>query len=165
MSDVEEKLKNSPELLGTKFIMINPEKINEPSPTIPKGFPQALIPKDLCQIQMAKLVQALIDNKYNNVKCEQQQSDYYVCKQRRDSLIFKRIKEWEIQTIDEISDLERKIYISSLEENKIFYLNIYEKIAVIPKNKAFRGRVANDIKQLDWRLNYINNAIKSVFDV
>ena len=163
--DVESKLKANPDLLGTKFIMINPEAISEMSPTIPKGFPKTLIPNNICQNEMADLASCLIDYEYNNLQCEDQQGKYYVCKTKRDSLIFKRIKEWEIQNIDELGDFERKIYISALDDKKKLFLNTYEAIPILPKNKSVRLRVANDIKQLEWRMDYINNAINNVYNV
>ena len=163
--DVEEKLKANPELLGTKFIMINPEAISEMSPTIPKGFPKSLIPLNLCQDQMAQLAKCLIDYEYDNLKCEDQQSKYYVCKTKRDSLIFKRIKEWEVQSIDELNDFEKNIYLRALNDKKTLFLNTYEVIPVLPKNKSIRLRVTNDIKQLEWRIDYINNAINNVYKV
>ena len=163
--DVENKLKINPELLGTKFIMINPELIAGASPTIPKGFPKSLIPNNLCQNEMAYLVKMMINKSFNNVDCESEQSMYFNCKQRRDSLLFKRIKEWEIQTIDELTDFERKIYLSSLDERKKNLLDTYEKTSILPKNKGFRQRLAVDIKQIEWRVNYINQAITNTYSV
>lgn len=156
MGDSVDDIKFDSDLLATKFL-INPEVFNEMSPTIPSGFPINLLPNEKCENEMTQLLDCMFDNKFDNVECQMYQKNYYSCKKWRDSLIFKRIKDWEIELFEFMSSNEKKIYLESMEQKKNGLIDKYEKLPVLPKTRGHRLRIASDIEQIDWRIKYCNN--------
>jgi len=158
------EIKFDPNSLAGQF-MINPDILNKSSPTIPPGFPKNLIPLEKCQNEMARLLDCMIENKFDNVECNVPQKLYYACKNWRDSLIFKRIKEWEIELFDVMNENERKVYIESMNNNKKSMIEKYEKLPVIPKTRGQRLRISSDIEQIDWRIKYCNDLLNNTYKV
>ena len=69
----------------------------EHSPTLPKEFPKALIPKDMCQFALNRQLLCLLGSQAN--KCGEQNKLFYQCKRERDSQMFKSIQTWEQEHI------------------------------------------------------------------
>lgn len=153
----KEKLLSS-NLITDTSILINPEAIQEMSPTIPEGFHTELIPADKCEKQIAKLAICLIEEKFDNVACENMQYEYYQCKKWRDGLLFKRIKDWEVEKFNKMDDKNKKIHVAMLKAKKLEYIKNYEAIETMPSNRAKRIRFTSDIEQLQWRINYLNES-------
>ena len=147
---VGDKMRSDPELIATTM-MINPEPLGEMSPTLPEGFPWELIPVEKCELLMGKLVKCLIDNEYDNVKCEEDQVGYYKCKNWRDTLLFQRIKDWEKANFKKASDDDKDSYLKKLKEREKFLLTKYEEVPMTPANKGKRDRIASDILQIKVR--------------
>lgn len=158
------KLINDPNSLSTT-LLINPEVLNEASPTIPVGFPKSLIPKEICEVQMKHLLSCMLENKMDNVECEDFQFKFYECKKWRDALIFKRIKDWEINTFDKMNEKEKTEHIDSLKIKKIEFINHYDSIEVTPKNRNKKFRVSSDIEQVNWRLKYLEDVYNNTFSI
>jgi hypothetical protein len=156
---IQEKLMADPNSLSTTML-INPEAIGEMSPSLPKEFPKELIPKEICEKQMKTLVSCLLDNNFDNVKCEDLQFEYYECKKWRDALIFKRINEWEIDYAKKMQDDQRTSHIDTLKVKKLEFIDSYEKLEVTAGNRIKRNRISYDIEQLSWRINYLEKNIK-----
>jgi hypothetical protein len=162
--EVTNKVLNDPNSL-TSTLLINPEVFNEFSPTIPNKFPKELIPKEICENQMKSLLTCLIDNKFDNVNCEQFQFKYFECKKWRDSLIFKRINEWEINEYDVMDEKQKVEHLDILKIKKLEFINLYDETEVIPKNRHRRIRISSDIEQLAWRINYLEKFLNNKLSV
>lgn len=158
------EIKFDPNSLAGKF-MINPDIFNEMSPSIPAGFPKSLIPVEKCENEMGHLLDCMIENKFDNVECQSFQKAYYNCKTWRDSLIFKRIKEWEYELVDFMDFKEKNVYIESMNNRKKTLIDKYEKLPVIPKTRGQRLRISSDIEQIDWRMKYCNLLLNNTFKV
>jgi hypothetical protein len=156
---LQDKLRADPNSLSTTML-INPEAIGEMSPTLPKEFPKELIPKEICERQMKTLLSCLIDNEFDNVKCEELQFEYYECKKWRDTLIFKRINEWEVDNYKKMKDNERVSHLDNLKVKKLEFIDKYEKLEVTSSNRNKRNKISYDIEQLNWRINYLENNSK-----
>jgi hypothetical protein len=161
--DVSE-IKFDPNTLAGQFL-INPDILNKASPTIPSGFPKNLIPLEKCQIEMGRLLDCMIEHKFDNVECNGMQKSYYICKNWRDSLIFKRIKEWETEMFDFMSENEKNVYLQSMMIKKKTMIDKYEKLPVIPKTRGQRIRISSDIEQIDWRIKYCNDLLNNTYRV
>jgi len=161
---IQRKLNQDPNSLSTT-LLINPEVLSEISPTLPKGFPKELIPKEKCENHLDHLLSCLIDNKFDNVKCEEKQFSFFECKKWRDSLMINRIKRWEIENFDKMLDDEKNFYVDSLKIKKMEYLDMYDKVEVIPANRGKRVRISSDIEQLNWRLGYLEEVEKRTHKV
>jgi hypothetical protein len=155
-----QRILNDPDAM-TSSIMINPEAIGEMSPTLPSEFPKNLIPLEICEQQLLKLSACLIDAKFDNVACESNQLAFYECKKWRDSLLFKRIKEWEESYVNSLGEdlILRNLYVDNLRTKKQELINLYEKIDTVSKNRAKRKKVEYDIIQLDWRIKYLKESL------
>ncbi len=160
-SKVVQKLLEDPNSLSSTM-MINPENLNEYSPTLPAGFPKKLIPKEICENQMKSLLSCMLDLNFDNVECEEQQFKYYECKKWRDSLIFKRIKEWESSEFEKLDKRAKIDHLDLLKVKKIEYINKYENVENIPKNRHKKIRVSSDIEQINWRIKYLEGIYNSV---
>jgi hypothetical protein len=160
----EEKLKLDLQT-GQQSLLINPELIGEISPTLPENFPKDLIPKEICEKQLNKLLSCLLFWSLDNVKCEGHQMQFYQCKKWRDTLLFKRIKEWEENSYSSMPDYEQSIYLDNLKLKKLDLINKYDEVLIIPQNRGKRQRISYDIDQLDWRIKYLNEIKKSSYYV
>ena len=152
-NDAKSKMRLDPNLLQT-VVFMNPEPLNEISPTLPELFPEELIPSEICEKDMLNLIECLVRLDFDNVKCEEVQFEYYQCKRWRDSLLFKRIKEWEVSYLLNNTGILPG-YVNNLKTQRIQLINEYENVPNISKNTGKRIRYNSDIQQLDWRLNYI----------
>lgn len=150
------KLLTDPNSISTT-LLINPEILNDFSPTIPDKFPKELIPKDKCETQIKSLVSCMLDNNFDNVQCEDFQFKYFECKKWRDALIFKRIKEWESEIFKIMKEEDKIQHIDTLKLKKMEYIDLYEKIEVTPSNRNKKIRVTSDIEQLSWRIKYLES--------
>ena len=120
----EDKLRLNPEIVASSM-MINPEPFNEISPTLPDNFPSELIPVNICEKEMLSLCNCLLKNKYDNVKCEQLQLDFYNCKKSRDTLLVSRIQKWEEDFFKKIDKNNQANYINEIRKIKIDYIQKY----------------------------------------
>jgi hypothetical protein len=159
---IQKKLLEDPNSLSTT-LLINPEILSEISPTLPKGFQQELIPKEKCEMQLDKLLSCLIDNNFDNVKCEEFQFTFYECKKWRDSLLINRIKKWEIENFEMMNENEKLFYVDSLKIKKMGYIEMYESVEVIPANRGKRIRISSDIEQINWRIRYLEESERKTF--
>jgi hypothetical protein len=150
----EEKLRLNPEIIASSM-MINPEPFNEISPTLPENFPSDLIPINICETEMMNLCDCLLKNKYDNVKCEQFQLDFYNCKKLRDTLLVSRIQKWEENFFSEMDKENKRIYLNELKNKKRNFIEKYENIEINFDNRMKRIRLLSDLELLDWRLNYL----------
>jgi hypothetical protein len=155
---VQKKLTADPNSLSTTML-INPEVIGEMSPTIPKIFPKSMLPKELCEKRMQLLITCMVDWEFDNVKCEEEQFAYYQCKKWRDSLIFKRINEWEIDYFTKLNNEEQDCHLNDLKIEKIEQINHYDTAKDLDRFK--RKRISYDIEQLNWRISYLDDFKKS----
>ena len=158
------EIKFDPNSLSGQF-MINPDVFNEISPSIPIGFPKSMIPVEKCLNEMGYLLDCMIENKFDNVECQSFQKSYYNCKIWRDSLIFKRIKEWETDLVDTMDNNEKNVYLESMNNRKKILIEKYEKLPVIPKTRGHRLRISSDIEQIDWRIKYCKLLINDTYIV
>jgi hypothetical protein len=158
---VQEKLIKDPNSLSTTML-INPEVIGEMSPTLPYEFPKELIPKEICELQLKNLLSCLLDNDFDNVRCEDMQYTYYECKKWRDSLLFKRIKEWEMDFFNKKDENEKNTHLANLKVKKLELIDTFEKIEVTPSNRGRRSRVSYDIEQINWRILYLENTVNKL---
>lgn len=156
---LQDKLRADPNSLSTTML-INPEAIGEMSPTLPKEFPKELIPKELCEKQIKTLLSCLLDNEFDNVKCEEKQFEYYECKKWRDSLLFKRINEWELEHFKKMKDDEKISHIDNLKIKKLEFIDKYETLEVVSSNRNKRNKISYDIEQLNWRINNLETKFK-----
>ena len=122
-SKITEKLEEDPNSLSTTML-INPEVIGEMSPSLPHEFPKNLIPLEICEKQMKSLLSCLIDNDFDNVRCEDFQFSYYECKKWRDTLIFKRIREWEVDYYSKFNTSQKNLHLDQLKIKKLDYINL-----------------------------------------
>jgi hypothetical protein len=157
---IQKKLITDVSSLSTTML-INPEVIGEMSPTIPKKFPKSMLPKELCEKRMQLLITCLVDWDFDNVKCEEEQFTYYECKKWRDSLIFKRINEWEIDYFSKLNNEEQLTHLNDLKVEKIQQINDYDNAKDLDRFK--RKRISYDIEQLSWRISYLDD-LKKNFD-
>jgi hypothetical protein len=144
------------------FILINPEPLNEISPTLPEKFPSELIPKELCEKQLNDLMLCMIKKKFNNPDCEEYQGVLYKCKKWRDNLIISRIKEWESGYYKELPREEKKVYLDELKDKKSQFMKLYEQVPVLARNKGKRIRISSDIQQVVWRISYLEDLNKLI---
>jgi len=152
----EEKLRLNPEIVASSM-MINPEPFNEISPTLPESFPSELIPSNICEKEILNLTECLLKNKYDNVKCEQFQLDFYSCKKSRDTLLVSRIKTWEEIYYSKMNIEDQNFYLQNLRNKKREYVQKYEAIEITLDNRMKRIRLLSDLELLDWRINYLKN--------
>jgi len=157
----EEKLKLKPEIVASSM-MINPEPFNEISPTLPELFPNELIPTNICERDILKLSDCLLKSKYDNVKCEQFQLDFYTCKKSRDTLLVSRIKLWEEDFYNKMDIENQEVYLLNLRNKKRDYVQKYEIIEINLDNRMKRIRLLSDLELLDWRIGYLRN-LKAAF--
>jgi hypothetical protein len=151
---IEQKIKAD---LGStnSFILINPEPLNEISPTLPEKFPKEMIPKELCEKQLKEVILCMIKRKFNNPDCEEHQGELYKCKKWRDNLLISRIKEWETGFYKDLPLDERGFYLEALKDKKINFLKMYDEVPVLARNKGKRIRLSSDIQQILWRIGYL----------
>ncbi len=150
----EEKLRLKPEIVASSM-MINPEPFNEISPTLPELFPDELIPSNICEKEILNLSDCLLKSKYDNVKCEQFQLDFYTCKKSRDTLLVSRIKSWEEDFFSKMDNENQNYYLQNLRNKKRDYVQRYENIEINLDNRMKRIRLLSDLELLDWRLSYL----------
>jgi len=150
----EEKLRLNPEIVASSM-MINPEPFNEISPTLPENFPSELIPINICETEMLNLCNCLLKHKYDNVKCEQLQLDFYNCKKSRDTLLVSRIQKWEEKFYSELNKENKGIYLNEIRNKKRDFIEKYENIEINIDNRMKRIRLLSDLELLDWRYNYL----------
>jgi len=150
----EEKLRLKPEIVASSM-MINPEPFNEISPTLPELFPNELIPTNICEREILKLSDCLLKNKYDNVKCEQFQLDFYTCKKSRDTLLVSRINTWEEDFFSKMDKENQNYYLQNLRNKKREYVQIYENIEINLDNRMKRIRLLSDLELVDWRISYL----------
>jgi hypothetical protein len=161
---VQMKLMSDPNSLTTTML-VNPEVLNDASPSLPLQFPKELIPKELCEKQLNLLLSCLLDNEFNNVECEDFQFKFFECKKWRDSLLFKRIEQWEVSNFDKMNENEKNMYLGSIKMKKFEFIDKYEKVEVVPKNRGKRIRITSDIEQLNWRIKYLENNFNTTYYV
>ena len=65
----------------------------EHSPSVPMGFPKELLPRDMCQLALTKMIHCTVTSQAN--KCGEFNKLYYQCKRERDAQLFQTIKTWE----------------------------------------------------------------------
>ena len=159
----EEKLRLNPEIVAAAM-MINPEPFNEISPTLPDFFPSELIPSNICENELLKLSECLLTHKFDNVKCEQFQLDFYSCKKWRDTLLVSRIKTWEEDFYNKLDEENQKIYFDNLKNKKISFVDKYEKIEISLDTRHKRIRLLTDLELLDWRINYLKSNYEKVIE-
>lgn len=148
----QKKLLDDPNAIES-IIMVNPEPLGEMTATLPENFPDSLIPKEKCEYQMIELINCLVQNGFDNVKCENFQFTYYHCKKFRDSVLFSAIKNWDCKNYSQLNnEEERKLYFEKLLISKAKMLKTYEETNINPQTKGFRKRLDSDIQQLNWRL-------------
>lgn len=152
----EDKLRLNPEIVASAM-MINPEPFNEISPTLPDFFPKELIPTNICEMEILKLSNCLLKNKYDNVKCEQFQLDFYSCKKSRDTLLVSRIKAWEEDFYMRMDNENKSVYLDNLRYKKKSFVEKYERIEINLDNRMKRIRLLSDLELLDWRINYLKS--------
>lgn len=140
-------------------IMINPQPLSEPSPTLPDKFPNTLIPKDLCEYEVLELINCMLHNKFDNILCENFQLNYYNCKRKRDATLFRRVKEWECDYFRNLEEENRIQYIKDLVNIKKNKLEEYEQTEIDSNTIGFRKRIDSDIMQLNWRINYLPHCL------
>lgn len=136
-------------------ILVNPEPLSEISPTLPDNFPDSLIPKEKCEIQMASLINCMLKKKFDNVPCENFQFEYYECKKFRDSVLFSNLHHWECKEFNKMSSFERKMHMEALLLKKAKLLDTYENVQSLSKNIILKKRIDSDIQQITWRMNYL----------
>lgn len=159
--DTKKKLLEDPNAIETT-ILVNPEPLGEISPTLPLNFPSKLIPKENCQIPMAELVNCLLHNNFDNVKCENFQFNYYRCKSFRDSSLFSKIRNWECNEYKKLNDNEKTNYNQNLLSSKAKLLKEYDQTEINSKNKGYRKRIDHEIQQLNWRLSYLPKCLINI---
>lgn len=135
----------------------------EHSPTIPKAFPKELLPKDMCQHSLSRMLQCLMGSQAN--KCGEVNKLYYMCKRERDAQLFTSIKDWEVGHVKAMgpADAEhgsKADYIASLEQQRLEFINTFESLPQSIANKHRRWRIAADIEQLKWRIDNLNEMNK-----
>ena len=133
--------------------IINPNPLNEISPTLPKLFPLELIPKEKCENSILSLINCLKVKNFDNTKCKETQTNFYKCKQQRDNILFYNIKSWEIDKYNSMSKNEKSEYIKELLANKEKLLELYEEKN---NNSIKRIKIDNDIIQISWRISYLS---------
>ena len=71
--------------------------------------------------------------------------------------MFVSIKEWEIGHFnqDMQSGMNKQNYIKDLETKRLKFINDFENLPQSIANKHRRWRIAADIEQLKWRLDYL----------
>ena len=136
-------------------ILVNPEPLSEMSPSLPEDFPSELIPKNKCELEMLGLLKCMIENKYDNVPCENFQLEFYSCKKFRDSSLFELVKQWECSKFEKFNSDKRKYYMEKLLVEKAKLLEKYDEVPVTSKSIGFRRRIDNDIQQLSWRIEFL----------
>jgi hypothetical protein len=151
---IEQKIKADLTSSNT-FIFINPEPLNEISPTIPDKFPKDLIPKEFCEKQLKDVLCCMIERKFDNAQCEDFQGELYKCKKWRDNLLISRIKDWETNYYEKLPHVEKEFYLQALQIKRENFLKIYDDTPVLAKNKGKRVRISSDIQQVNWRIRYL----------
>lgn len=140
------------------LFIINPNPLNEISPNLPKLFPKELIPVEKCENSILSLIYCLKNKDYDNTKCKESQTNFYKCKQQRDSILFHKIKIWEVDHFKTLNSDEKESYVKELKDKKENLIVLYEDKN---NNSLKRTKIDNDIIQLTWRLNYIHNFQKN----
>jgi hypothetical protein len=86
--------------------------------------------------------------------CGYENKQYYICKRERDAIIFNQIKMWETQDVYPTQPDKQK-YIASLETERKEIATKFEKTPTSIGNKHKRWRMAADLEQLKWRIDYL----------
>ena len=146
-------------------ILVNPEPLGEMSPTLQEDFPDDWIPTEKCKIEMTELIECMLKNRFDNVRCENFQLIYYNCKKFRDSNLFALVKKWDCHRMKEIKEEERNEYIRELLSKKAKLLKDYETTEINIDTKGYRRRIDNDISQLNWRINYLPQCVNEISEI
>ena len=138
------------------FLIENLAEFNkEHSPSIPHDFPKDLLPKELCKGALTEMLHCVSGRQQN--LCGYENKQYYMCRRERDAAIFSKIKEWEVTEVK--SKPDPKAYISELEAQRSELAVRFDKTSASIGNKHKRWRMAADIEQLKWRIDYLKEAI------
>lgn len=136
------------------FLVENLNEFNkEHSPSIPDGFPRELMPAELCKNALAHMMLCLVNNQQN--LCGYENKQYYMCKKERDATLFTRIRDWETAQFNALDKLGRESKIGELESQRKEVSRTFEKTPSSIGNKHRRWRMAADIEQLKWRIDYL----------
>ena len=80
-----------------------------------------------------------------------------MCKRERDALLFSRIQTFETEQYNTLKDEQSKtFYLEKLKIKKKELAKVFEKTPASVGNKHKRWRMAADIEQLQWRIDYLN---------
>lgn len=133
--------------------MENLNELNkEHSPSIPLGFPKERLPKELCKNALVEMLVCLQHQQEN--LCGYENKQYYICKRERDAIIFNQIRQWETQDVLP-SQPDKQKYIAGLESERKEIATKFEKTPTSIGNKHKRWRMAADLEQLKWRIDYL----------
>lgn len=145
----------------------------EHSPTIPYDFPKDRLPSDMCQNVLTKMLVCVMNSQAN--RCGPENKAYYQCKRERDAQLFTSIKEWEVEHFAKhqfLKDSKAKVvksdadgphsdqqrsYLQNLEDQRVALIQRFESTPQSIANKHLRWRIAADIEQLKWRIDYLSN--------
>ena len=139
------------------FLIENLSEFNkEHSPSIPSGFPRDRLPQELCKNAL-NIMMMCLSTKQQNL-CGYENKQYYMCRRERDALIFSQIKDWELETLK--ANKDPKGYVAELEAERKDLAGRFEKTSASIGNKHKRWRMAADIEQLKWRIDYLRESLE-----
>jgi hypothetical protein len=100
----------------------------------------------------------LVNNQQN--LCGYENKQFYMCKRERDAAVFARIREWDLARVAGMAGPEAVKEVETLEMERKEVAERFGKTAASIGNKHRRWRMAADIEQLKWRIDYLKESMK-----
>ena len=75
--------------------------------------------------------------------------------------MFASIEQWETEHVSKMES-GKEAYIQNLEDKRVNLVQRFEMTPQSIANKHKRWRIAADIEQLKWRVNYLNNLSEKI---
>ena len=136
------------------FTIENTSEFNrEYQPTLPKGFPKELIPREKCQEVLTTLLLCSMNSSSN--LCAVENKNYYMCRRERDANLFGAIERWELAQYGKQKN--KAAYRQELQDQKAKLEEQIEKMPQVIATRHKRWRYQADAEQLGWRLGYLND--------